>query len=131
MGPCESLWSQVMDHILSIKYEADANTAKVHHGLLCTNCVHQYVLTPAAVWHQVVLKMCAYAACRASWWSVDAPMPTPEPLINPLLERTITILLTVLKLQLPAAWKSLQLSVVMLWNAAVQSGDAHAVKKHD
>lgn len=44
--------------------------------------------------------------------------------LSPLLHRTMHILLTVLHLRLPAAWKILQLSVVMLWNAAVQSGES-------
>lgn len=50
-------------------------------------------------------------------------MPAAGPLLNPLLQRTMNILLTVLRLNLPSAWKSVQLGVVMLWNAAVQSGE--------
>jgi hypothetical protein len=45
-----------------------------------------------------------------------------EPALSPLMLRAVHILLTLLQLRLPAAWKSMQLSVVMLWNAAVQSG---------
>lgn len=45
-----------------------------------------------------------------------------HPMVSPLLQRTLRILLTSLKLRIPTAWKSVQLSVVMLWNAAVQSG---------
>ncbi len=45
-----------------------------------------------------------------------------EPVLSPLMLRAVHILLTLLQLRLPAAWKSMQLSVVMLWNAAVQSG---------
>lgn len=44
------------------------------------------------------------------------------PALSPLMLRAMHILLTLLQLRLPAAWKSIQLSVVMLWNAAVQSG---------
>lgn len=63
-------------------------------------------------------------ACRCpSWWTVDAPMVQSEPALSPLMLRAMHILLTLLQLRLPAAWKSMQLSVVMLWNAAVQSGD--------
>lgn len=47
----------------------------------------------------------------------------PDAPLSPLLLRTMTILLTMLRLRLPAAWKSMQLSVVMLWNAAVRSGE--------
>jgi hypothetical protein len=53
---------------------------------------------------------------------VDAAPPAPEPLVSPLMQRTLHILLTSLRLRIPLAWKSVQLSVVMLWNAAVQSG---------
>jgi hypothetical protein len=42
--------------------------------------------------------------------------------LSPLLMRTMAMLLSMLQLRLPAAWKSMQLSVVMLWNAAVRSG---------
>lgn len=62
--------------------------------------------------------------CRApSWWTVDAPMVQSEPTLSPLMLRAVHILLTLLQLRLPAAWKSMQLSVVMLWNAAVKSGE--------
>lgn len=61
--------------------------------------------------------------CRSpSWWTVAAPMIQSEPVLSPLMLRAVHILLTLLQLRLPAAWKSMQLSVVMLWNAAVQSG---------
>jgi hypothetical protein len=36
----------------------------------------------------------------------------------------MAILLTILRLNVPAAWKSVQLGIVMLWNAAVQSGES-------
>jgi hypothetical protein len=49
-------------------------------------------------------------------------MVQTEPALNPLMLRAMHILLTLLQLRLPAAWKSMQLSVVMLWNVAVQSG---------
>jgi hypothetical protein len=49
-------------------------------------------------------------------------MVQSEPMLSPLMLRAVHILLTLLQLRLPAAWKSMQLSVVMLWNAAVQSG---------
>lgn len=68
------------------------------------------------------------ATCVCSgpgWWTVAAPLMQSDPELSPLLHRTMHILLTVLRLRLPAAWKILQLSVVMLWNAAVQSGKAH------
>lgn len=62
-------------------------------------------------------------SCRSpSWWTVAAPMVQSEPVLSPLMLRAMHILLTLLQLRLPAAWKSMQLSVVMLWNAAVQSG---------
>lgn len=56
------------------------------------------------------------------WWTIEAQAPEPEPLVAPLMQRTLRILLTSLRLRIPASWKSVQLSVVMLWNAAVQSG---------
>lgn len=37
------------------------------------------------------------------------------------MQRTVAILMTSLRLRIPMAWKSVQLSIVMLWNAAVQS----------
>jgi hypothetical protein len=46
----------------------------------------------------------------------------PDAPLSPLLLRAINILLALLRLRLPAAWKSMQLSVVMLWNAGVRSG---------
>jgi hypothetical protein len=52
---------------------------------------------------------------------VQAAAPDPAPLLAPLMRRTIAILMTSLQLRVPSAWKSVQLSVVMLWNAAVQS----------
>jgi len=55
------------------------------------------------------------------WWTVKADAPDPDPVVAPLLQRTLHILLTSLELRIPMAWKSVQLSVVMLWNAAVQS----------
>jgi hypothetical protein len=50
--------------------------------------------------------------------------------LSPLLHRTMHILLMVLHLRLPAAWKILQLSVVMLWNAAVQSREYSIAASH-
>lgn len=57
---------------------------------------------------------------------MDAPVLQSEPSLSPLMLRAVHILLTLLQLRLPAAWKSMQLSVVMLWNSAVQSGEGHA-----
>jgi len=57
---------------------------------------------------------------------VAAGRPAPADLPSPLMARTLAILLSVLKLHLPAAWKTVQLAVVMLWNAAARSGGEHA-----
>jgi hypothetical protein len=58
------------------------------------------------------------------WWTIDEAAPEADPRVAPLLQRALHILMTSLELRLPPAWKSLQLSVVMLWNAAVQSREA-------
>ncbi|KAF8071180.1 hypothetical protein HT031_001262 [Scenedesmus sp. PABB004] len=63
----------------------------------------------------------------ASWWTVAAPVIDAGEELNPLLARTMHILLTLLRLRLPAAWKTLQLAVVMLWNSAAQSA---SVERH-
>jgi hypothetical protein len=63
------------------------------------------------------------SACSVPrWWTVEAQAPDPDAAVAPLLQRTLRILLSSLTLRIPMAWKSVQLSVVMLWNAAVQSG---------
>jgi hypothetical protein len=62
-------------------------------------------------------------ASMPRWWTIQASVPDPDPLVAPLMQRTLHILLTSLRLRIPTAWKSVQLSVVMLWNAAVQSGE--------
>jgi hypothetical protein len=77
--------------------------------------------------------LCYLATCsssRNSWWTVAAPMIQADAELSPLLHRTMHILLTVLHLRLPAAWKILQLSVVMLWNAAVQSREYSIAASH-
>lgn len=61
-------------------------------------------------------------ATRRRWWTVDAGSPEPGGLPSPLMERTLSILLEVLKLRVAYAWKSVQLAVVMLWNAAARTG---------
>ena len=61
------------------------------------------------------------------WWSVDAPPTEPPDDVPPLMRRALALLLTALRMRAPAAWKSVQLAVVMLWNAAAQSP---AVERH-
>lgn len=106
-------------------------TAAAGHGSVCRGpntwseiAVRSHCLWQCApfapFWTALYPGLCCCSG--PGWWTVAAPMMQADPELSPLLHRTVHILLTVLNLRLPAAWKILQLSVVMLWNAGVQSG---------
>lgn len=110
----------------SLLDETLALLTRQHHRL----CIHASGHVRHAV-GKFVRVVCA--TCRSpSWWTVAAPMVQTEPALSPLMLCAMHILLTLLQLRLPAAWKSMQLSVVMLWNAAVQSGGrgCHLLSAH-
>ncbi|WIA12059.1 hypothetical protein OEZ85_012136 [Tetradesmus obliquus] len=112
--------------------KADVPLLKLFEFLTASLCLYVIEEEPACPLHKTAN---VYSSARPpgvksspnTWWTVAAPMIQADAELSPLLHRTMHILLTVLHLRLPAAWKILQLSVVMLWNAAVQSAN---VERH-
>lgn len=83
---------------------------------------------PLAQHHLEVFQMSAPPGVSSkTWWTVQTNAAHPEPKVNPLLGRALQILLTMLRLNSLHSWKSIQLAVVMMWNAAARDA---GVERH-
>lgn len=56
-----------------------------------------------------------------TWWTVAANAPEPEPTVQPEQERALAIMVKIVGMHLGAAWKSLQLGVLTLWNVCARN----------
>ena len=58
-----------------------------------------------------------------TWWTVEARAPDPSPSIDPTQQRALAILTKIAGMHLGAAWKSLQLGVLTIWNVCSRSAN--------
>jgi hypothetical protein len=62
-----------------------------------------------------------------SWWTVSVPAPPAQAVESRAHEHTYEILCVCLTMQIPQAWKIMQLSLLTLWNVAARRP---AVERH-
>lgn len=55
---------------------------------------------------------------RDTWWALEGPPPTPTVRSSPLVDRAVNLLLSLLHVRLPGAWKTIQLATVTLWSTS-------------
>lgn len=51
-----------------------------------------------------------------TWWTVAVEPPEPDPTVSALMDRVLSLLVATVRLTLIDAWKSMQLSIVTIWN---------------
>lgn len=61
---------------------------------------------------------------------MEGPPPTPSVRSSPLVERAVRVLLAVLQVRLPEAWKAVQLATVTLWNTSSRWGPSYTEAGH-
>ncbi|KAJ9524025.1 hypothetical protein QJQ45_022487, partial [Haematococcus lacustris] len=66
-----------------------------------------------------------------TWWTVEARAPEPSPVVEEHMERALAILTQIVGMRLRAAWKSLQLGVLTLWNTCARNAhmERHVVER--
>ncbi|GIL66635.1 hypothetical protein Vafri_20126 [Volvox africanus] len=70
-------------------------------------------------------------ARHKTWWTVDVRAPEADGTVDLDTERALRILLQILGMHLSAAWKSMQLGVLTLWNACCRhpNMERHVVER--
>eukprot|EP00198_Chlamydomonas_reinhardtii_P003541 XP_001692877.1 flagellar associated protein [Chlamydomonas reinhardtii] len=70
-------------------------------------------------------------ARNKTWWTVDVRAPEADGTVDSDTERALRILLQILGMHLSAAWKSMQLGVLTLWNACCRhpNMERHVVER--
>ncbi len=90
------------------------------------------VLARASSTGELLSSACLPTSPRSkTWWTVDARAPEAEGIVDSDTERALRILLQILGMHLSAAWKSMQLGVLTLWNACCRhpNMERHVVER--